>query len=182
MRPDRHRHRCGFTLIEILTVVVIIGIAGAIIVPQINSRDDLKTAAAARLVMSDLIYAQNLSITQQRNQYIAFDPTNRNYSVETAPSMAIVTHPVTHNPYTVTFGSGGSSGLTEVQLVSASFTGQGGATSGTLGFDELGTPLVYSSGATQIMTGGSIVVQTGGQKLRVSIEPFTGLISVAPAE
>jgi prepilin-type N-terminal cleavage/methylation domain-containing protein len=183
MRPEKHRYRRGLTLIEILTVVVIIGIAGAIIVPQIGSRDDLRTAAAARLVMADLIYAQNLSITQQKNQYVMFDLTSasHNYSVVNSAGMTVVTHPVTRTPYTVTFGTGGTAGLENAQLVSASFTGQGGATSSTLGFDELGTPLVYASGSTQVMTTGSILVQTGDQKLKIDIEPFTGLISVNAA-
>ena len=39
------QHKGAFTLVEILTVVVILGIASAIIVPQISTRDDLKAAA-----------------------------------------------------------------------------------------------------------------------------------------
>jgi prepilin-type N-terminal cleavage/methylation domain-containing protein len=175
-------HSRGFTLIEILAVVVIIGIAGAIIVPQIGSRDDLRTAAAARMLMADLIYAQNQSITQQTNQYVVFDVANRTYSVVSAPSMIVVTQPVTHNPYVVTFGAGGTAGLQNTSLVSATFTGQGGVTSGTLGFDELGTPQVYSSGTVQPMTAGAIIVQTGTEKLEIDIQPFTGQITVNPAQ
>ena len=38
----------GFTLVEILVVVIILGIASAVIVPQIGNSNDLKAAAAAR--------------------------------------------------------------------------------------------------------------------------------------
>ena len=55
----------GFTLVEILVVVIILGIAGAIIVPSIGTRNDLKAAAAARVIMADLIYTQNLAIMQR---------------------------------------------------------------------------------------------------------------------
>src|SRR5215475_9916349 len=59
----RSHLRRGFTLVEILAVVVILGIASAIIIPQIGSRDDMKAAAAARVLIADLIYAQNLAIS-----------------------------------------------------------------------------------------------------------------------
>jgi len=180
MRRAKHRRRAGFTLAEILVVVVILGIAGAIIVPQISSRDDLKAAAAARMIMADLIYAQNLAITQQQNRYVLFDLDNRRYSV-VAPDMTVLTHPVTKSAYTVTYGAGGQSGLREMSLVSAVFTAQNGSTSAKIGFDELGTPLVYLDGPTSVMTSGTIVVQTGRFRLNITIEAYTGLISVSPA-
>ncbi len=90
--------------------------------------------------------------------------------------MTVITHPVTQNPYTQTFGSGGSSGMQECSLVSATFTG-GTLTSATIGFDELGTPLVYSAGfPTQPITSGAIVVQCGGYKIKIDIEPFSGQV------
>lgn len=182
MRCTRCPYPGGFTLVEILVVCMIIGIAGAIIVPQISSRDDLKTSAAARSVMADLIYAQNLAITRQKNQYVVFDLTAGTYTVVSAPDMSTVTHPVNHSPYVVRFGSGGSSGLQQTRLVSASFLGQGSTSSATIGFDELGTPLMYpGSDPAQTMTSGSIVLETGDYRLKIDIEPYTGLITVNPA-
>ena len=45
--PSRSSQR-GFTLIEIMVVVVIIGVLGAIVVPQFMSRPDLAKVTAAR--------------------------------------------------------------------------------------------------------------------------------------
>jgi len=46
--PTIRRAQRGFTLIEIMVVVVIIGILGAIVVPQFMSRPDQAKATAAR--------------------------------------------------------------------------------------------------------------------------------------
>src|SRR5688572_5754245 len=67
--PRRARAR-GFTLIEILTVIVILGIASAVIAPQIGSRDDIKAKAGARVVIADLLYAQNMAIAKQAYYYV----------------------------------------------------------------------------------------------------------------
>src|SRR5688572_13217644 len=82
----------GFTLVEILCVVVIVGIAGAVVIPMIGSRDDLKAAAATRTLMADLIYAQNMSITTQNPHYIVFDIAAARYDLKDS-AMTTIQHP-----------------------------------------------------------------------------------------
>jgi prepilin-type N-terminal cleavage/methylation domain-containing protein len=177
MRNDiSSRHPSGFTLIEILSVVIIIGIASAIIVPQIGTRNDLMDAAAARVVMADLIYAQNRAIATQQMTYVDFDVTNHTYSVKTAMPSTYATHPINKTNYIVTFGSGGTRGLENITLYSASFDGQP-----TLAFDELGTPITYTAGTpatTATMSSGSIVLKCGTYALTITVEPNTGEITV----
>ena len=48
MLRNIHQVRRGFTLAEILVVVVILGLVSAVVVPQIGSRSDLRCAAGAR--------------------------------------------------------------------------------------------------------------------------------------
>ncbi len=182
MNHGNTRCRTGFTLVEILVVVIIIGIAGAVVIPSISSRDDLRVAAAARLVMADIIYAQNLAITQQGNHYTQFDAATQRYAVMDG-SLGVVDHPVNRMPYRVICGAGGTAGMEQVTIVSAAFTTQaGGAAYSTLGFDELGTPVVYvSSGSIEPMYEGAIELQVGQARLRVRIEAFTGSITVEPA-
>ncbi|MNF46115.1 Type II secretion system protein G precursor [compost metagenome] len=49
MQPVRKNKQRGFTLIEIMVVVVIIGVLGAIVVPQFMSRPDQAKVTAAKI-------------------------------------------------------------------------------------------------------------------------------------
>src|SRR5829696_4955695 len=73
MRRRRSGSRGGFTLVEILAVVVILGIASAIIIPEMGTRDDMRAKAAARTLVADLIYCQNLAISSGYPCYMRFD-------------------------------------------------------------------------------------------------------------
>src|SRR5437763_7201143 len=70
----------GFTLVEVLAVVVIMGIAAAIAIPFMGTRDDLRVTAATRNVVADLIYAQNTAITTGVPVYVRFDSTANKYT------------------------------------------------------------------------------------------------------
>jgi prepilin-type N-terminal cleavage/methylation domain-containing protein len=173
IRPTR-RHRSAFTLVEILCVVVILGIASAIIIPQLGSRDDLRAAAAARTIMADLIYAQNTAIAQQRRHFVQF--VGQQYTVlsranDSSP-LVTVTHPVTKNSYTVTFGTA-INGTENVTLGTPDF----GGGSAILGYDDLGAPFAYDAGtntSTPLVSAGNITVTCGSTTLTIAVEPYTG--------
>ena len=172
MRHSRHRANRGFTLIEILVVVVIIGIASAIILPQLSSRDDLRAASAARALMADLLYAQNRSIALQKMHYVQFDTAGNTYSVLDNMSPAnIITHPVLQAPYTVSLGTGS---LSNVKLASPTFDGQT-----VVAFDAMGVPYSWSSGSgTTALAAGSVQIKAGKNTLTVSVAPYSGEITV----
>lgn len=181
-RRSGGRRTGGFTLVEILCVVIIIGIAGAIIVPQIQSRDDLKAASAARALVADLVYAQNMAITNQTPHFVAFDGASQQYTLSD-DTMTTLTHPINKTPFVVRYGpaAGSSAGaLRDCTLVSAAMVGMSSGTEhATLGFDELGTPLVRSSsGTVETLTSGTVRVRCRSYDLLVVIEPFTGQLSV----
>lgn len=155
-------------------VVVILGIVASIIVPQLGSRDDLKVAAAARMMIADLSFAQNRAITTQKKQYVMF--VAQEYSLlsrdSDATPLVAISHPVNPGNYVSTLNTGPLSGVT---ITEVDF---GGAT--ILAFDELGSPLAYSGSSTTTLTSpGTIKIESGGQRLTISIEPYTGEMSVS---
>lgn len=175
-RPRAARAAGGFTLVEILVVVVILGIAGAIIVPQMGTRDDLRVAAAARLVMSDLSYAQNRAIAQQKKHYVRF--FGQQYSVCDSSALVAIDHPLkpaqSSGKYVISFGTNGTTGLDQVSVGSVNFASQT-----IIGFNDLGEPFAFNGTVeTPLSASGTIIVQSGAAALTIQIEPFTGEATV----
>ena len=167
MRPERSKShetrgvaRVGFTLIELIVVVVILAIMAAVVIPYVTGTSSMKAQSAARLVMSDLEYAQDLAITSQSDITVTFDTSGNFYGVsnESGP----LNHPITKKTYVVDFDT--LAGLSGVSLTAASF---GGGSSVT--FDSLGAP----------SPDGSVNVSAGVSGYQVTVAPITGRVTVA---
>ncbi|NJL31937.1 MAG: prepilin-type N-terminal cleavage/methylation domain-containing protein [Phycisphaerales bacterium] len=76
--------RRAFTLVEVLVVVIIIGIAAAVVVPAMIRPGSLHVQAATRIVIADLLYAQNDAIAQQKPRRAVFDTANNRYRLTDA--------------------------------------------------------------------------------------------------
>lgn len=168
------RRNYGFTLVEILMVVVILGIVAGIIIPQIGSRDDLKLAAAARGIIADLSYAQSQAIATQTKQFVVFGQTQYSIRRQNGATLQVVDHPINPGSFLVDYSQGALAG---VAITECDFDGQV-----TIGFDELGSPMAYNLSTKVLSTltsTGTIRIQSGGQSLTIHIEPYTGEMSVS---
>ena len=169
-------HR-AFTLVEVMAVIVILGIAAACIVPQIGTRNDLDAAAAARSVMADLLYAQNRAIATQQQHFVEF--STGGYSIlsrasDTSP-LYTITNPTTLNSYVVTLGASNTS-FSNVSIASVNLDNSSNM---TVEFDSLGAPWVYNltqGTATPLVNTGTITLSTSSpaQTASVLIDPATG--------
>ena len=71
------RPRRAFTLIEMLTVIAIIGIIAALSVPVINNFGKSNvTVSASRQMLDAVGYARQLAMSQRTTVYMVFVPTN----------------------------------------------------------------------------------------------------------
>ncbi|HQP29028.1 MAG: GspH/FimT family pseudopilin [Syntrophales bacterium] len=72
----RKIHRGGFSLVELIIVVAIMAILSTLAVPSLQTyMAQRRLNGAARLVMSDLMNARMLAVTQNRNVQVSF-PTS----------------------------------------------------------------------------------------------------------
>ncbi len=153
----------GFTLVELLVVVLILAILAAVVIPQAVGVGGVQAQSAARLVLADLEYAQNHAIVTQTNTTVTFDTGGNSYTVSNESGTLV--HPITKQAYTVDFDT--QHGFGSVSLNAADF---GGAPSVT--FDALGAP----------NADGTVDIVGGSQRYRVSVAPVTGRVRVSEIE
>lgn len=155
----------GYTLIEVLVVVTIIGIAGAVVVPHLLESGTLGVQAAARAVVADILYAQNDAIAQQAVRRVVFNVDDNSYVLTDGAG----------NKLQVSWRSGGGEGyevsfssdsrFEGVRLVKADF--DNGA---VLQFDNMGTPALSTDGVVEL--------EYNGQRYRIQVAAFTGRVTV----
>ena len=168
----RHIHR-GFTLAEMLAVVVILGLLSAVVLPQLGNSDDSKVASASRELVADLLYAQSCAIATGRMRYVVFDAVRGKYAVmDSLDPPGVILHPVEKAPYEVVIGKG------PLQGVCASVIDFDKQT--TLAFDALGTPYACPPPphAPSPMNAGSIVLTSGMASRTIAVQPMSGTITV----
>lgn len=167
MKGNPTRRRGGYTLIEVLIVVTIIGIAAAVVVPHMLAAGTLGVQAAARIIIADILFAQNDAIAQQRNRRVVFDPANESYSLtdDAGTVLSVNWKGGGVNNYTVDFTT--DSRFQGVEIVSANFGNLPGDPP-ILEFDALGSPL----------NGGAVEIKFQDQRYRITVASFTGRVTV----
>lgn len=158
----------GFTIVEILIVVVIMAIAAAIVIPTFSSGGEMQLRAAANMIAADLEYAKSMAISKGRYYCVVFNSTNESYDLQDKDGVTI-SHPVkVGTNYTIDFAN--DSRLDKVDIFSVTFDG-----TNQVKFDYLGSPY---NGSASALNNGVITLKAGQATMTIRVEPVTGYISI----
>jgi prepilin-type N-terminal cleavage/methylation domain-containing protein len=167
----RPRAATGFTLVELVAVLVIVAVLAGVAAPSLSAMNGTRGSAAARQLTRDMTFARQRAIATGTPSWVVFSIAGATWSVlaedPSNPGRAgatAVTDLATGRPYTQAVSTGEYIG---VSIVSASFAGQS-----EVGFDWLGQPL--TSGGSVMTTQGTTTL-TGGYG--VIVHGRTGCVS-----
>lgn len=74
-------HKEGFTLLEVIMVMVIMGITLAVAIPKFMGRSSIELQVVARQIQSDIRYTQELAMSKHSKSSIAFESGDKDYSI-----------------------------------------------------------------------------------------------------
>lgn len=160
----------GFTLIELVIVITLLGVLAWISYPGLASLGEIRLDAASRRVASDLRYAQNRAIGSRETHGVRFEVGAGRYIVYAGNSGAALINPGDRGKtLTVTFAA-----LTEtrgVTIDAAAF----GATPAVI-YDSYGVP--RDSTGTELSALGRVVLAFQTLRDTIEVAPQTGAVTI----
>ncbi len=165
----------GYTLVEILVVVTIMGLSAAMVIPSMAQAGTFRVRSALRTLVADITFAQSDAMAFQQGRAVVFYPEENRYVVVrvTGP----VLDPVNDALYDpsreddimgMDFDDERFGGA---RMTSALFDGES-----VLIFDELGAPVTEPQGTTP-SSGGMITIEGDGEEYWIAVDGFTGHIT-----
>lgn len=171
--------QAGFSFIEIMIVIIILGIVAAVAVPDLSA-DFSKLDTAAEEFASALRFARAEAIKTNIPHGINADTANnqlRVYSLPAATPTYTVYHPIDKKLYTIALNA--DSRTADVILVNVSFAFSGGFSSTSLlAFNTNGVPKFNNSGRDYMLTSATITLAYKNQQRILSIAPMTGRVTI----
>jgi prepilin-type N-terminal cleavage/methylation domain-containing protein len=174
MRRRRSTRRHGFTLMELVTVIVILGIVGvAVGTPTLAFVSTIRARAASSRLTTDIRFMQRMALSSGLRTWIVLSTASNNYRLYIEDSANLgkagrlaVTHPYDQSSSPIQFGSGPFSNVS-ISSVNINSTSE-------IEFDSLGVP--YDGNSAKLTASGSIGLSNG---VSIMIYPDSGFVERA---
>lgn len=185
--------RRAFTLLELMVAIVVLGIAGALVIPSMSQTHVLRIQAAVRTVVADIVFIQSDALAYQSRRAIWFG------KVAQQNSDGAWTY-IDGNGYVVAEVRGANLDLATDALPDPQYPARpfsrdfsdgkfGGAAVSNVNFngdqilifDELGGPVAELDGPNP-GTGGSLRISGSGAVYRIDVQAYTGRVVVTKLE
>lgn len=157
--PPAARSIVGFTLIELMILVVIGIILANAAIPSSISLDDQRVAGQARVLGGDIEFARARAIATSQQHRILFELARDRYTVESPPGTVLL-EPLTKKPWIRELSRPDTK---SIDLVGANFDG-----TTAVSFDAAGRP----------SHPGSVVLNCGGNVATITVAEITGAVTI----
>lgn len=164
--PTRRR-TAGFSLVEMMITVTVLGIAGALVMPMLRPNDAAKLRGAAAILAADLDACRAESVAHgEDTRLVVFNTSTAGYHLAAAsdPDTALA-HPMGGGDYTVRFGTADTSELAGVTIQSVTVGGD----------DQLGFGIY---GQLDQATDATIVLASNGATVTLTLDAATGEVTI----
>lgn len=171
----------GFSLLELLVVMLILGIIASVVVPQLSSSDSYKLEIASRELANALRFAREEAIrtgTPHGVDYTAATKLLQVYRLDTSATHQYdVYHPVDKQLLWLDYSATGEQA--PVQLDTVTLLYGGSASNRTyISFDEYGTPRYLNGPIYEMLDNATFVISDAGQTSTINVSPMTGRVTV----
>jgi prepilin-type N-terminal cleavage/methylation domain-containing protein len=171
-RAGEEPKTAGFTLIEVIAVIVIAGILAAATASGVSRVSSLKEEAALNAVVAHARYLQGLALARNLRTWMAFDVGGnslRGYVEDPdhpgSANRLAAQDPISHKDLVVDLNDGFGGGI---RLSTVSFDG-----GSEISFDGFGSPFDVTGGALDAE--GTVTFANGST---ISVSPGTGYVSI----
>lgn len=181
MRVYGLARQCGYTLTELIVVVVIIALGASIALPSVEPTEDARLQQAAELIDDAIQFARTEAIRSGLDYGVSFDQGSqriRLYYLSTGflgiPQLNyVIRDPVTRNLYD--FDLDEHPAFRSIELESVSLIFEGSGTNRTnLGFNAEGIPKYEVASIDRLLTNGQLILKLGKSRKTLTINPVTG--------
>ena len=173
---NRQLARHGFTLTEIMVVVLVLGVVASVAISSLRASNSTNVDAAAKLLASQISFARDRASGRGQWHYVVIEPGFGEVGIFTKPTAAFVPvqEPYSPDPLRVRFGP--ESRFAGVALNEFNINGQP-----VLAFDENGTPhsvTASGTGPVELRNDSFFILGSSSGTVRVTVTPIVAHVRV----